>query len=123
MITDLTKDHFGRLYFTIGGKRIVMRVTPHNSERFFAFAKEQGVDDATNAAKHWTDHVKNTHEERKKILEIALNPVPNETQLTTTDIDTHFDLNEIMALSGHWLGMLQRTELDPNAVKLAAAAR
>jgi hypothetical protein len=126
MISDLTRDHFGRLSFSIGGKRIQMRLTPYNTDRFFAFAKSseeelRAAGEPATTQQHWTDGIRKRHRERAAILEIALNPKPDEVTVTRADIEENMDINETLALADYWLNMLSKTELDPNAIRLATA--
>lgn len=121
MITNMNKDQFGRLSFAMGGKTFVIRVTPFNRDRFFAFLKES-TSKPGETFDHWTDRAKREHADHSAYLEIALNDKPDEVKATKADIENNMDLNQIMALSNYFMTMINGVGLDPKVIPLAASA-
>lgn len=101
----LEESKNGKINISIGGKETELRYTVHQMqqlEKKFAEDKEEktGVRSLSKVSERDID-----------ILEIALNPLPDQTDFTREYIISNLDLDQIKLLAQYWL---QKKVFTPN---------
>lgn len=109
----LEESKNGRIQITVSGKETELRYTVHQMQRLEAMFsaekdEETGVSSLSKVSERDID-----------ILEIALNPLPDQTDFTREFIVEKLDLDQIKILAQYWL---QKKVFNPSfEVKTASS--
>ncbi|MBF0410926.1 MAG: hypothetical protein HQM10_26510 [Candidatus Riflebacteria bacterium] len=93
----------------VSGKKIPLRCTLYQIEKYQQLVELKKSEEKTKSLQEMIN-------DEVSLLEIILNPVPNEVQFTQSDICEKFDLDQIKLITRVWLErkvFLPKLEADP----------
>lgn len=107
------EDHGqGMIFATIGGKRVRLKVTQGQLERFMAASKDESATADGGEPKTIGDVLQRRHLSNLDIALIALNPDPNKLEWSRDDIERALDVPAVALLVKVWLKMLFEPTLE-----------